>query len=366
MNDTPSPRRPQSRAPRLLPRRPLEYDSRVHGRSDDLDPESHDTHGHEFPPPRPTDLPADIVLGRLRALRRQVTGSGPSWQAICPGHADTKASLSLTETADGVLLIHCWGRCATEAVLAQLGLGLGALYPSLYALQFSQRRPRGSLHFRGGDHTEQVQEPEDEDCAEWERMLARWPIRSSALRRLANRLDLPRDSLLAIDVGYDPEEICWVLPERDDRRRIVGLVRRYANGDKRAVSGSTRGLTIPDYGGQLPSGPVYLVEGATDAAAMHFVGALAVGRSSATGSATERHWLTRLLRRYADRQVIVVGDRDANGVGAACAETLAGRLSDATGRAVSWALPASGFKDVREQIVLEKWHKGLVAQEAKK
>jgi hypothetical protein len=40
----------------------------------------------------------------------QATLHGDSWQACCPAHDDRQASLSLTATADRVLL-HCAERC---------------------------------------------------------------------------------------------------------------------------------------------------------------------------------------------------------------------------------------------------------------
>jgi hypothetical protein len=131
----------------LLPRQSNDNDD--NGAHDDFDdtPET-DT---VFPRIKPTDLPADIVLSRLRALRRGINGYGSVWQANCPAHADSKPSFSLTETAEGILLVHCWADCATEDVLAKLGLTMKQLYPSRYALQFG-RRPQTWLHFQGGSY----------------------------------------------------------------------------------------------------------------------------------------------------------------------------------------------------------------------
>ena len=321
-----------------------------------------------FPRPGPpTCRPTSCWRGC--ALRRRITGSGP-WQAICPAHADANPSLSITETAEGVLLLHCWGGCPTEAVLDSLGLEFSDLYPSFFALQFSKRRPGGVLHFHGGEANATVVEPTAKECAKWERLLQRWQAPRFAVNQLAAHLDLPRASLLALRVGYDPDPngedgVCWVFPERDDRGRIVGLVQRFPDGRKNALAGSRRGLTIPRYGATPPAGPLYLAEGASDTAALHSVGLLAFGRFSATGSAAERLWLVRLLGRYAGREIVVVGDRNANGIGARAAEALASHLQDALDRPAAWALPAKSFKDVREQIVARKWNKGLILQEVK-
>jgi phage/plasmid primase-like uncharacterized protein len=163
-------------------------------------------------------------------------------------------------------------------------------------------------------------------------------------------------------VGYKPDEGCWILPERDDSGRVVGLLRRYANGGKFAMDGSRRGLTIPHYGKHPPRGPIYLAEGATDAAALHAVGVFAYGRFSAAGSALERLWLERLLRRHADRAIIVVGDNDS-GAGVLGAQKLAEHLSVVLARLVRCALPRKGFKDIREQVVAGKWSRGLRVME---
>jgi hypothetical protein len=93
------------------------------------------------------------------------------------------------------------------------------------------------------------------------------------------------------------------------------------------------------------------------------MGELAVGRSSASGSAAEFRWLLALLRPYEDRVIIVVGDRDANQVGLNGAASLASSLRTHLGRKVICALPAEGFKDVREQVVADRWHRGIVVQE---
>jgi len=51
---------------------------------------------------------------------------GKAWQ--CPAHEDGSPSLSITETADGRVLMHCFGGCTVEEVLWALGLGLDVLF----------------------------------------------------------------------------------------------------------------------------------------------------------------------------------------------------------------------------------------------
>ncbi len=62
---------------------------------------------------------ADFVA-RLAGVR----GHGPHWMARCPVHDDDRASLSVDETADGTLLVHCHANCATATVVAEMGLAM--------------------------------------------------------------------------------------------------------------------------------------------------------------------------------------------------------------------------------------------------
>jgi len=311
----------------------------------------------EFPAIKPTDLPLDIVMARLQALDRRIIGDG---SACCPAHADSRPSLSLAETADGTLLMFCHAGCTTDEVLAELGLTESALFPSLYAQQFG-RQDRGTADFRhGGLPDEWLILPSEETCKKWARVLERWQAWRSDIGPLAGDLGVPIEALGALDVGYDPGRFEWIFPEHDDQRRIVGLLRRSANGSKRAFGGSVRGLSIPTYPDGLPSGPIYLPEGASDTAALFSVGVFAVGRASAHGSPAQRLWLTRLLAQHGDREIIVVGDRDLNKMGVECAAKLAEHLADKLERPVGLALPQPEFKDVREQVRAGAWELGLV------
>lgn len=49
------------------------------------------------------------------------------WGARCPGHDDSSPSLSITETADRVLL-RCWAGCSIEAICAALGITVADLF----------------------------------------------------------------------------------------------------------------------------------------------------------------------------------------------------------------------------------------------
>lgn len=75
---------------------------------------------------RRAQSPLDRVLPRLDKARR----TGPaSWSARCPAHDDRSPSLSLKETDDGRILLHCFGGCEVASIVAALGLDLVDLFP---------------------------------------------------------------------------------------------------------------------------------------------------------------------------------------------------------------------------------------------
>mgnify|MGYP001399900296 CR=1 FL=1 len=69
---------------------------------------------------------ADRLLPLLAGVRR----TGPArWIARCPAHDDKRPSLSVRETDDGRLLLHCWAGCDVGAIVGALGFDLADLFP---------------------------------------------------------------------------------------------------------------------------------------------------------------------------------------------------------------------------------------------
>jgi hypothetical protein len=71
-------------------------------------------------------MSAAKLIDRLHCVRR--TGPG-RWIARCPGHPDGSPSLSVRQLDDGRWLIHDFGGCGTDDVLAALGLQMSDLFP---------------------------------------------------------------------------------------------------------------------------------------------------------------------------------------------------------------------------------------------
>lgn len=162
----------------------------------------------------------------------------------------------------------------------------------------------------------------------------------------------------------------WLFPERDASGNIIGLNRRYRNGDKRTWPNSDRGLIYCD-NWQAFDGPVYLVEGPSDTAAMLSLGLCVVGRPSNTGGVD--HLVQLLTQLPSDRGLIVLGENDRKShdslkpnakarhrvdcegcslcwPGLFGAQQTATRLAEELRKPVAIALPPNGSKDVRDMV----------------
>lgn len=72
-------------------------------------------------------MSVDALLSRLDRVRK--TGRA-EWVACCPAHeSKSKSSLTISETADGRILIHDFGGCSPAEVLGAVGLDFAVLFP---------------------------------------------------------------------------------------------------------------------------------------------------------------------------------------------------------------------------------------------
>ncbi|MFX1766163.1 hypothetical protein PWP93_26955 [Paraburkholderia sp. A1RI-2L] len=72
-------------------------------------------------------MSADVLLDKLEGAR--VCGPG-RWRARCPVCDSRRDVLAVAETADGVVLLHCFhSGCGAGDIAAALGLDLADLFP---------------------------------------------------------------------------------------------------------------------------------------------------------------------------------------------------------------------------------------------
>lgn len=71
-------------------------------------------------------MSADTLISKLDKVKR--TGKD-RWSARCPAHADKGPSLSIRETDDGRVLVHCFAGCSIHEIVQAVGLELSDLFP---------------------------------------------------------------------------------------------------------------------------------------------------------------------------------------------------------------------------------------------
>lgn len=274
--------------------------------------------------------PLEKFKARLREMGHEITEYDGGFASQCTAHPDRNPSMTFREGDDGRLLAFCH-RCG-DGAFADIVRGAGL-------------------------------ELDDVSPKDWEDLATRYEInllkQPARLRQLAEGLGVPEASLRALGVGLRRDQVrdgdtwvagdeCYTFPESNGRGDVVGILRRYLDRqrDKKAVQGSKRGLCIPS-GFKEMTGPVHVVEGPTDVAALISVGRTAVGRPSAKGGVEH---LAELLRDD-PREIIIVGenDRKADGSwpGREGAESVARQLARRLDREVKVALPPEPHKDLR-------------------
>jgi putative DNA primase/helicase len=178
-------------------------------------------------------------------------------------------------------------------------------------------------------------------------------------RQLCDRLRLPVDAFDVLPLlGFrnDPAKPCFTFPEMDANGTVIGINRRFSDGTKKMIRGGSRGLTLP-HGWRERPGPVCVVEGPTDAAALSVAGVASVGRPSNSGGAK---LLDELFTDWpADRDIHVIGENDRKPDG--CwpgrdgAMSVAKQLAVTLNRPIRVALPPANAKDARDWLTADTW-----------
>lgn len=180
---------------------------------------------------------------------------------------------------------------------------------------------------------------------------ARWFAFSQAAEArlmLAQHLGVAVASLEKLRVGWNFAGRFWSFPERDATGQIIGITRRFENGNKKRLAGCQAGLTYADNWDE-GAGPILLPEGGSDTAAGLTIGLCVVGRPS---NYTGIDQLVGLLERVPlERKIIVVAERDQkeNGrwPGRDGAISTATQIAAALDRSIAWSLPPDDAKDMR-------------------
>lgn len=71
-------------------------------------------------------MTAETLLQSLEKVRQTAPGR---WVARCPAHTDKGPSLSVRETDDGKVLVHCFAGCSTHEIVSAVGMTVDQLFP---------------------------------------------------------------------------------------------------------------------------------------------------------------------------------------------------------------------------------------------
>ncbi len=173
------------------------------------------------------------------------------------------------------------------------------------------------------------------------------------LGELAESLGVSSESLDRLSVGgWASSRFAYSFPMRDESNAVIGIRLRSINGKKWSVTGSRSGIFIPR---KLPcSGPIYVVEGPTDTAAMLTLGLCCIGRPSNTAG---NQYIVDYAKRFLPRRdVVIVQNNDPVGSDARrMTESGSANLQSAlleSGASLNVAIVTPPVKDVREWLRL--------------
>lgn len=170
--------------------------------------------------------------------------------------------------------------------------------------------------------------------------------RGAPLDPIAASLGLPTETLVQLRVGWSSSERCSTWPTWDASGRCIGIVRRFASGEKLLRKGDHPGLYLPrDLPADLSADRLLVVEGGTDTAAGLALGRWAVGRFSC-----DHGWklVQRLITRRSIGAITIVADDDKPGLAGArrLEEKLRPFLRD-----LRVIVPPGGLKDLRTWLL---------------
>jgi len=178
---------------------------------------------------------------------------------------------------------------------------------------------------------------------------------------LAEQLNVTTESLelLRVGVGWDSHDgqRFASFPSRDASGKIVGITRRYRDGSKKTLRGTTNGLFYATNWEKTP-GIVLLLEGASDTAAAMSLGICAIGRPSNIGGGAE----IKQMLAGKNRRAIILGENDEKphkrGIHDYCPKDCPGCLHCFPGKFgaehlskqldLPYVMPLAGTKDFRE------------------
>lgn len=304
-----------------------------------------------------TGTPKSGGFGRKRSTRSEP----------CPACGGAGCSFS-----DDVSLLVCW-RSDGRSVAGWRYVSPGSSGGSLYAREGSSDQ---SIRAK----VEHLDRERLTGSAVWAARVDKYLADREAAaqrQRLAQDLGVDVWSLAALSVGWKPgayEVGAWTYPLRTAAGEIVSVGLRVDRDDQRQRYDSDGGKTKSPAGlvfvpGRwlAASGPVLVVEGMSDAAAIDSIRLDVVGHPGNSPAGKLLDELEKLLRAVpADREIVRIAERDPgreddqDSPGRKGARATAQALATRLGRRIGVALAPDGAKDSRAWV-RERWIPGPVS-----
>lgn len=238
---------------------------------------------------------ADVVAV-LRAGGYEPRQSGAGYKALCPGHDDDAPSLSISEGAEGRVLLRCFAGCAFDAICAGLGIQPADLAGDALP------RSGGNGHGRNGHARPKRQRGDDrvfataEEAADAALMSIRRRHPEAAIARLFRWSET-----------YVRVRVEWPDPEGGKPAKEYRPIVRDGDGwHLRGPAGKAPLYRVDDLPTDL-SAVVCVVEGEPPADAGREIG-LPVTTSGSSSSAKAADWSP-----LSGRRVVILPDNDAPG-----------------------------------------------------
>lgn len=237
-------------------------------------------------------MPAVAHVERFLSRLQGVHPATGGYEAKCPAHDDSRASLSVTVGEDGRILVCCHKGCDADAITGALGLKLADLFPPREA-------PRPTSRLRDTA----VYEYTDEEGRLLFQVVRQEGLNADGLKIKSfpqRRPARPDDDPLKVKAG-------WVYTTKDVRRplyRLPAVLKQAAAGRR-----------------------IYLVEGEKDVDTLERLGVVATTHpGGADDKPAQKKWLPEHAQALRGAKVVILPDNDRPGryLAQARAGTLAG------------------------------------------
>jgi hypothetical protein len=189
-----------------------------------------------------------------------------------------------------------------------------------------------------------IKSPDDNKC--FGRLAAKFQcqITPELLGKLSDSLGISTASLKRLRTGWDG--VAYTFPMSNDFGNLIGIRRRFPDGQKASIVSSKTGLFIPT---DLADGIMLICEGTTDTAAALDLGFAAIGRPNCNSCVD----MTVEFCKGCS-EIVIIGDNDppkedGRRPGKEGAEKLAGKLL-LHGSSVKVIYPPNENKDLRQWL----------------